>query len=535
MRSNAGKKTYRRVFCGLLAAAITAMSCIGAAAADEKPVLAPSGLLALEGGKLLIADTYHKALWLQDAGGTVSKLAGGERVRDANGDPVGGYRDGASDQAAFKSPWAAAPFLQGYAVTDTENNVVRYVGEGQVGTAAGTGKAGMIDGLGVSAAFNRPTGIAPGPEGSLFVADTGNNVIRKIDAKGNVTLYAGGPEGCASGSLTQARFREPTGLSYADGVLYVADSGNNRICKIENGTVSAVAGIGSAEGILPEEAVLKDGSVGEARFANPQGVLYSGGVLYVADTGNGAVRKIQNGIVSTLMQMGDGTAGMYPVSPRGLALVNDTLYVGDVFARVIFTVSVSETNTVGQFSDVASGAWYAGAVGYVSSRRIMNGVSQTRFGPETVMDRAMAVTTLYQMEKSLNPQGDYTGTADFPDVEDGGYYEKAVSWAAENQIVKGSKGLFHPEQSVTRAEFVTMLYNNATFSNGQKPESGSELSGFADIAAVPQWAAEAFGWALDAGILSGNASGRLEPESSATRAEMAAMVQKYCQWKAAVN
>lgn len=271
----------------------------------------PSGIAITADGKVLVTDLYNKVVWNSQDG--VSTVFAGYYG--------GGYLDAAADRALMEEPWAVAPFLGGYAITDSENNVVRLIKDGKVMTAAGAQEAGYRDGQGTEALFSYPTGLAADEKGSLYVADTGNNVIRKIDPKGNVTTVVGG-------------LLEPTGLCWKDGALYIADSGNSRIVKAVNGTVTVLAGNGTQG--------MADGAPLEASFCNPQGIVVGAdGAVYVSDTGNGAVRKLTGEAVTTLLRTsGSIEDNLYPVRPRGIQIVGNTLYVCDTFAACVFTVAL---------------------------------------------------------------------------------------------------------------------------------------------------------------------------------------------------
>ena len=188
-----------------------------------------SGVYAAQDGKILAADKWNKILW-DLSGETPLRYAGRISVADSSGEPIGRYYDAADRlQAFFLTPAAIAPFLEGYAVADTSANVLRYVTEKEVRTLAGNGKEGNADGVGAAARFSRPSGLAVDNEGRLYIADTGNGSIRLLTEKGNVTTLVSG--------LT-----EPTGLSWANGSLYVAETGKNRILKITDGEATVVAG-----------------------------------------------------------------------------------------------------------------------------------------------------------------------------------------------------------------------------------------------------------------------------------------------------
>src|SRR5512143_3454369 len=162
---------------------------------------------------------------------------------------------------------------------------------GVVTTLAGSaGVPGSTDGTGTAATFHTPYGIATDGT-SLFVADTGNNTIRKIDiASGVVTTLAGsaGVTGSTNGTGAGASFNHPAGITIDGTILYVADTGNDIIRKvvISSGVVTTLAGIAGNPGSF-------DATGTAASFARPVGIASSGSILYVADTLNSTIRKVQ--------------------------------------------------------------------------------------------------------------------------------------------------------------------------------------------------------------------------------------------------
>lgn len=278
----------------------------------------PSGITRTEDGALLITDTYGKQIWqVQDGRSTV--YAGGETVEDPYGEPMGGYNDALPQDSYFKCPWAIAPFLDGYAVSDRDNDVVRFVSEDSIQTVnAHTEEELAMTDMGV--AFSHPTGLAADEEGNLYIADTLENAVRKVTPEGELTTYASG-------------LSEPTGLCWKAGALYAAETGANRIVKIQEGTITPVAGDGT-DG-------MRDGSAAEAAFSMPQGVAVGeDGAVYVADTGNSAIRLVQDGHVTTLAARDpDDLEAFTPVSPIGLLLVDKDLYICDNFSRKVFIIS----------------------------------------------------------------------------------------------------------------------------------------------------------------------------------------------------
>lgn len=273
----------------------------------------PCGLAAMEDGSLLVTDRYNKVIW-RISGSRSLLFAGSDTVEDIYGQPVGGYYDGALLKSIFKDPWAIVPFLDGWAVSDTENQVVRFLRTGDGGGAERT----EVTDLGIQ--FDHPTGLAVDGEGNLYVSETLRGRVRRITTAGKVTTLAD-------------RLSEPMGLCWANGALYVAECGGNRILRVDaGGQISVVAGSG--------ENGSADGPAAQASFSGPKGVAVAAdGTVYAADTDNGTVRRIRDGQVTTILSRDpwDVTA-LFPVSPTGLLLQGSTLYISDTFARKVLAL-----------------------------------------------------------------------------------------------------------------------------------------------------------------------------------------------------
>ncbi len=171
------------------------------------------------------------------------------------------------------------------------------------------------------------------------------------------------------------------------------------------------------------------------------------------------------------------------------------------------------------FAD-ANGHWAKEAIAFASSHELFGGVGGGNFAPDGKMDRAMVATVLYRLEDAKAH-----GTANFTDVPAGTWYSDAVAWASENGIVKGTGDGFDPAGGVTREQLAAMLYRYAQSVGLDTKVSGS-LDKFSDSRETSSWAKEAMTWAVGAGLIGGKGGSVLDPAGSATRAEVAAIMQR---------
>ena len=252
----------------------------------------------------------------------------------------------------------------------------------------------------------------------------------------DVTDLSGQPvAGYGDGTLDKAVFSEPWAVvPYLDDLL-VSDTGNHvlRYLDLEKERVYTAAGT--------SKAGYRDGSNSRVSFHSPTGLAVDNeGTMYIADTGNGAVRVIQDGYVTTLVSPDSGST--YPVSPRGLLLSGDTLYVGDVFARVLFACSTQAPEI--PFADVAEESWYYNGVRFAWANNILQGTGEGVFSPQTVVTRATSVTALARLAEASTDQSQP-------------WYETGRQWAVYNGISDGT----NMYQAVTREQLAVMLYRYA--------------------------------------------------------------------------
>jgi sugar lactone lactonase YvrE len=295
----------------------------------------PTGLAVNTQGQVFVADAEGNRIRRidSDAAHTVLTLAG-------NGDL--GLRDGAGAQAMFRRPDGIAIGADGALyVTDSDDHNIRRienVAPFNVSTfAGGARQAGWVDGPAATARFNRPTAIVADGSGNLFIADQGNNRIRRIDAATHqVTTIAGsGATGYndASSGL-QATFNNPSAIAVAPtGEIYVFDAGNQRVRRISADASHAVTTIA---GLAAMPLGFADGAGTEARFRAQMGLLFTpAGDLLVADTANFRIRRLTPGTDASSTQVctfaGNGAAGVATgggsvaqiTAPTGLALMPD--------------------------------------------------------------------------------------------------------------------------------------------------------------------------------------------------------------------
>ncbi len=359
--------------------------------------------LALLGDDLYVSDTDNQTLrHIAISTGTVTTIAG----------VVGmvGTTDGASSDARFNQPKAialdgngnlfildsgnarvrklvlASSTISTVATFDTTpsgmttdgtdllvslgNEIVRVsVANGSMTVVVGSESGdGFIDGVGADARFTRPIGLWNDGAGNLYVADSGNYVIRKVAlTTGTVSTFAGANStGTADGTATDARFRTPQGMiATADGNLYVADTLNHTLRKVSlaTGEVSTFAGAAGHAGLL-------DGMGASARFNQPAGLALDGeSQLYVADAGNRAIRRIDltTGAVATVSLKSGGMLAALSF-PTAIALSGNQLFITDSGRHIILSANLDSL----EVTTLAGGEMQTGGVDGVGTAARFN-------------------------------------------------------------------------------------------------------------------------------------------------------------------
>lgn len=207
---------------------------------------------------------------------------------------------------------------------------------------------------------------------------------------------------------------------------------------------------------------------------------------------------------------------------------SDTVYTFTMPASAVNVgvsyVKATETPSETRFNDVSANDWFASAVDYVTGKGMMNGTADNTFSPKANTTRGMVVTVLYRLENQPS-----TSAASFTDVASGAYYANAVAWANANGIVSGyGSGKFGPNDKVTREQLAAILYRYAQYKKYDVSGANS-LDGYTDVQSVSSYAVPALQWANAAGVVTGKSGSKLDPKGNATRAEVAAMLMRFCE------
>jgi len=321
----------------------------------------PKGIALLD-GKIVVADYMCDRIQIIDGDKNIRIGMPGQYGLSYY--DSGAFIDGYRENAMFMKPVDVSVANDGtLIVADSGNHVIRRITDEFVITIAGNGRAGFNDGREGEVQFNNPRSAIMSPDGYIYVVDTLNHVIRRIDDEGNVTVFAGVPgvSGYSDGNVNEALFFEPHGICIdPNGVLYIADSANHAIRKIENGAVSTVAGrpgeINRLTG-YPEGDYL-DGINSEATFNFPRDVVFininQNSYIFVADSMNHAVRAITS--TETFTIVGNGMADQFYASaenlrmtePSGVATNGESLFISDTSNNRILEVPLNERIMAGR-------------------------------------------------------------------------------------------------------------------------------------------------------------------------------------------
>ncbi|MBQ2252538.1 MAG: hypothetical protein II328_00990 [Clostridia bacterium] len=273
--------------------------------AEDGTVLfaSPSAMVLCEDGSALVCDSALHVVWRVTE--AEAKIVAGRVGRpDTTGRVTGAYADGAAKDARFNTPTDILPYGNGYLISDSLNHVLRYFDpeEKTVVTFAGTGKAGLVDGVINQASFASPAGMCADEFGNLYVADTQNHAIRKIDASGYVSTFLGGESGFADGSFDVARLSYPVDVACRGQEFYIADRANSAVRAVVSGELVTLCGADPADPVGAQKTSFSP----ESLFVTEEGLL-------ICDSARGAVLEYSEGALTNRLSSEQSELSLLPV------------------------------------------------------------------------------------------------------------------------------------------------------------------------------------------------------------------------------
>lgn len=441
--------------------------------------------------------------------------------------------------------------------TNTENEKVeKKVVEGQ--------KLLVKNGDKVQVSIQLPTGFVQDKNTKLYVQHKGHEYDPKVNKSGDVyTATFTNPNGFSEFTISKtsqsvAKVGNNKYTTFQDAVNAVE---NNGTIEIVGGNKDYTATISGSSKTIKVKNSLTDKNIkvtvnGESKTIEPSkdatftytkpssGGSSSGKTTYKVTTS-----AVNNGGVNASPSSAEkGAAITITLSPdKGYKL--DKLTVTDGSGKTVSTVKKSdtvytftmpasavkvsvsyvkatETPSETKFNDVSANDWFASAVDYVTGKGMMNGTADNTFSPKANTTRGMVVTVLYRLENQPS-----TSAASFTDVASGAYYANAVAWANANGIVSGyGSGKFGPNDKVTREQLAAILYRYAQYKKYDvSVGEDTNILSYDDAQSISSYAIPAIQWACGAGVVTGKSGSKLDPKGNATRAEVAAMLMRFCE------
>ena len=313
-----------------------------------------------------------------------------------------------------------------------------------------------------------------------------------------------------------------------------SDQKSVTVTGVKEGTATITVSIKLSDVVLASENVTvtvdERGSSGTTRY-----------MVSVEDADNGTIKvsptRASKGSTVTInvtpdegyeldkLVVTDKNGDTVKLTDKGSGTYTFKMPASKVTVEATFTQIATEPETL-PFTDVKTGDWFYEAVQYVYDKGMMTGVSADRFAPASTTTRGMIVTILYRLENEPAVSG---GSA-FTDVENGAWYADAVAWAAANDIVNGTSATtFAPNSPITREQMATMLYRFAQYKGMDAVTLQENLTGYPDGDQVSDYAIPAMNWAVGQGLIAGMENGTLVPQGSATRAQVATILMRFCE------
>ena len=441
--------------------------------------------------------------------------------------------------------------------TNTENEKVeKKVVEGQ--------KLLVKNGDKVQVSIQLPTGFVQDKNTKLYVQHKGHEYDPKVNKSGDVyTATFTNPNGFSEFTISKtsqsvAKVGNNKYTTFQDAVNAVANGGTIEIVggnKDYTATISGDSKTFTVKNTLDSDITVKvnndSKTVGKNNgtqsftYTKPSsGGSSSGKTTYKVTTSavnNGGVNaspsNVEKGATITItlspdkgykldkLTVTDGSGKTVSTVKKSDTVYTFTMPASAVKVGVSY-VKATETPSKTKFNDVSANDWFASAVDYVTGKGMMNGTADNTFPPKANTTRGMVVTVLYRLENQPS-----TSAASFTDVASGAYYANAVAWANANGIVSGyGSGKFGPNDKVTREQLAAILYRYAQYKKYDvSVGEDTNILSYDDAQSISTYAIPAIQWACGAGVVTGKSGSKLDPKGNATRAEVAAMLMRFCE------
>lgn len=440
--------------------------------------------------------------------------------------------------------------------TNTENEKVeKKVVEGQ--------KLLVKNGDKVQVSIQLPTGFVQDKNTKLYVQHKGHEYDLKVNKSGDVyTATFTNPNGFSEFTISKtsqsvAKVGNNKYTTFQDAVNAVE---NNGTIEIVGGNKDYTATISGSSKTIKVKNSLTDKNIkvtvnGESKtiepskdatftYTKPSSGGSSGKTTYKVTTSavnNGGVNaspsNAEKGATITItlspdkgykldkLTVTDGSGKTVSTVKKSDTVYTFTMPASAVKVGVSY-VKATETPSETKFNDVSANDWFASAVDYVTGKGMMNGTADNTFSPKANTTRGMVVTVLYRLENQPS-----TSAASFTDVASGAYYANAVAWANANGIVSGyGSGKFGPNDKVTREQLAAILYRYAQYKKYDvSVGEDTNILSYDDAQSISSYAIPAIQWACGAGVVTGKSGSKLDPKGNATRAEVAAMLMRFCE------
>ena len=415
-----------------------------------------------------------------------------------------------------------------------------------------TFELGALDGIS-GASFNKPTVYYPAEAVDAYTSEdsdlvTNGLVSAPVEGEENSNQYSLAVSPSATSVYENNTINFTVESTLPQDATLMVESSNTKVATaalssdqksvtvtgVKEGTATITVSIKLSDVVLASENVTvtvdERGSSGTTRY-----------MVSVEDADNGTIKvsptRASKGSTVTInvtpdegyeldkLVVTDKNGDTVKLTDKGSGTYTFKMPASKVTVEATFTQIATEPETL-PFTDVKTGDWFYEAVQYVYDKGMMTGVSADRFAPASTTTRGMIVTILYRLENEPAVSGDLP----FTDVERGAWYANAVAWAAANDIVNGTSATtFAPNSPITREQMATMLYRFAQYKGMDAVTLQKNLTGYPDGGQVGDCASPAMSWAVGQGLIAGMENGTLVPQGSATRAQVATILMRFCE------